>query len=800
MTDFDRIKRDYSMPDIASKAGVKLNKDGHEWKGCCPFHGENTPSFTIYQKTQGWQYHCFGCGAHGDNLDLVEELYQVGTSEAVQIITGETAHAAPERTQWVEAKDAYDGYQIIRPPKDIEPIRAGKKTPPILNPKRIDPVTGNPKVIIYTPTEVYPYRATNGALLGYVLRVEFDGRKVTPGVWWTKHESYTGWSHGRLPEPRPLYGLDRLTGAPNKQVMLVEGEKCADRANGTLGHLVTAVTWPGGGKSIHKINWKPLAGRSVVCWPDNDEEGRKTFFGWKDDRGQWRKGIIEYLFDVGVKKIKVIEITPADRDEGWDIADAVDKDKLDADALALLIKAQVREWSRAKFQRWKDGTPDDEPPPAPVEPDKPDNDAPSGEVARREINDDTWRDYMIWNKDNSAIKASSIQNVSLFLQYEPRFTGIFAWNDFAKEVYLMRRPPWEVKERTRSLSAQRSDHWTPRLIRDTDVTSACGWLEYCGLSPKRNDVGAVIARVAEHNKFNPVVDGLEKLEWDGTPRISGNPGAPWMTYYLGAEDNDANRMFGEKWLIGAVARAYQPGCKMDNMLILEGPQGLQKSTALRVLADAVAPNAFTDEMSDPSSKDAGLQMQGAWIVEIAELDAFRSAEVTTLKAWLARQYDRFRRPYGKIVETFPRACVMAGTVNPSGVGYLKDPSGARRFWPVRCGAIDLTALAHDAPQLWAEAKHLYQIGTPWWFAKGETVGAEEAQRTRYEEDPWEDLIETFLKPMTIITVRQIMDEIKIDKEKRSPTHDRRIKHCLHKLGWIPNGDRTFSRKPEETLL
>src|SRR5690606_22503655 len=132
---------------------------------------------------------------------------------------------------------------------------------------------------------------------------------------------------------------------------------------------------------------------------------------------------------------------------------------------------------------------------------------------------------------------------------------------------------------------------------------------------------------------------------------------------------------------------------MDTMLILEGEQGLKKSTALRVLSDALCEGVFTDEMSDPNSKDAGLQMQGMLIVEIAELDAFRRAEITQIKAWLARQKDRFRRPYGKVVEEFARGCVFAGTVNPIGnTGYLKDPTGARRFWPVKCTDINIEAL------------------------------------------------------------------------------------------------------------
>lgn len=813
MTDFERLKSEYSMPDIAERAGVRLTRNGKEWQACCPFHGEKTPSFSIYQKLSGWRYMCFGCGAHGDNVDLVQELYQVDVNEAVKIITGDDTHEPAPRTTYVDAKDPYDGYQIIMPPEGAEPIKARVRTPPILNPKRIDPNTGKPKVITYEPKEVYAYKSKKGNLLGYVLRVEYDGRKITPGVWWTKGKDFEGWSHGRLPEPRVLYGMDLLAAEPTKQVLLVEGEKCADRANVVLGDLITAVTWPGGGKSIHKVRWRHLTGRSVVIWPDNDAEGLRTVFGWWD-KDRWRKGLIEYLHEARAKRVKVVMITPSERPAGWDVADAIDKDGLNKHALQLLIKAQVELWSPERHAQWRREQGSDGKRMAISHGDGETEDNGSGDGAaditehmvsgysepeteedigiggRAELSIQTWRNHLILNKEGTGLKASSLQNIALMIQYEPRFAGIFAWNDFAKEVYLMRRPPWDLKK----------GDWYVRRISDTDVTAAAGWLEYYGLAPKRNDVGAVVSRVAEHNKFNPVIEGLEKLKWDGVPRINGGPGAPWLTYYMGADHTEINRLFGERWLIGAVARAYNPGCKMDNMLILEGAQGLKKSTSFRILADAIGQNLFTDEISNPGSKDAGQQMQGVWIIELSELDALRKSDISTLKAWLARSSDRFRRPYGKIVETFERGCVFAGTINPDGVGYLKDPTGDRRFWPVHAKSISLDALKQDAAQLWAEAKHLYQSGLKWWLEPDEEILAGFAQRERREEDPWAELIDRFLIGHTRVTIREIMDHLEIPKERRGSLHDSRVRRILHSKKWRIGEDRVFMRREEEVLL
>jgi putative DNA primase/helicase len=162
-----------------------------------------------------------------------------------------------------------------------------------------------------------------------VLRVEFDGRKITPGVWWTRNKDadFEGWSHGSFPSPRPLYGLDRLYDEPDRQVLIVEGEKCKDAADRLLSGSarIVPVTWMGGGKSISKVRWKSLEGRSVVIWPDNDQEGWRTVMGYVGQRGAWVKGIVEYLFEAKVKRVKIIHITPDSREDGWDIADAEPK-------------------------------------------------------------------------------------------------------------------------------------------------------------------------------------------------------------------------------------------------------------------------------------------------------------------------------------------------------------------------------------------------------------------------------------------------------------------------------------------
>jgi len=229
------------------------------------------------------------------------------------------------------------------------------------------------------------------------------------------------------------------------------------------------------------------------------------------------------------------------------------------------------------------------------------------------------------------------------------------------------------------------------------------------------------------------------LLWDGTARIDR-----WLTTYAGAPDTPLNRSIGALWLIGAAARIYKPGCKADCILIFEGPQGTLKSTLLKTICGA---SWFTDEIADLGSKDASMQVAGVWIIELAELDSMSRADTGRIKAFISRAADRFRPPYGKNLIEAPRQVSFAGTVNHQ--AYLKDETGARRFWPVQCGVIDIPQLAADRDQLWAETVARYKAGAKWWLDTTELESAAAAaQAERYEADAWDELIAEWLPDPT----------------------------------------------------
>ena len=275
----------------------------------------------------------------------------------------------------------------------------------------------------------------------------------------------------------------------------------------------------------------------------------------------------------------------------------------------------------------------------------------------------------------------------------------------------------------------------PRPWRDADDVRAAEWLQRRELNVTPLVVSRSVIAVAREVTVHPVRDYLNALVWDGTPRLED-----WTCRYLGAPDTAFAKSVGALWMISAVARIFQPGVKADHMLILEGPQGGRKSTALKILAGE---DWFTDELPDLGSKDAAMHMQGVWIIEIAELDAIGRAEVSRIKAFLTRTTDRYRPPYGRYTVEVPRQCVFAGTVNPD--TYLRDETGNRRFWPVRCGTIDIAALARDRDQLWAEAVARFRAGAIWWLDTPELLAEAAAEQDkRYQADAWDDLISHWL--------------------------------------------------------
>jgi predicted P-loop ATPase len=272
--------------------------------------------------------------------------------------------------------------------------------------------------------------------------------------------------------------------------------------------------------------------------------------------------------------------------------------------------------------------------------------------------------------------------------------------------------------------------------------------------------------------------------------------------YLGVETSAYAQAVGRRFLIAAVARIYRPGCKADCALILEGEQGTWKSTALKTLTEPW----FTDEIADFGSKDAAEQTVGVWLVELAELGSLSRPEVGKIKAFMSRSTDRFRPAYGRRVTEFPRQCVFAGTVNDD--DYLRDETGGRRFWPIKCGTIEIAKLANSRDQRWAEATEAYRRGEPWWLDTDQLKrAASEQQAARYQGDPWDCEIRQYIEPTNeagepiteetkeSVSVGEILTKVlQIEKGRWSQQDQNRVARCLKSMGWVRYQERDGAKR------
>lgn len=333
----------------------------------------------------------------------------------------------------------------------------------------------------------------------------------------------------------------------------------------------------------------------------------------------------------------------------------------------------------------------------------------------------------------------------------------------------------------------------PHVVTDDDASRTQAWLQHRGLARMGKDtLHQAIDLVAREDRFHPLCDELDALAWDKQER------APtWLATYLGAtaQPTEYLNAIGPMFLVSMIARVFWPGCKADYMLVLEGEQGLLKSSACRIL---FGEQWFGDCLPDIHSKDAKQYLRGKWGVEVAELSAFTKADIETLKAFITRQEEAYRPPWGRRDVHEPRQCVFVGTTNRA--SYVRDDTGARRFWGVQVGLINLEKLAQDRDQLLAEALHLYRMGHKWWpDPEFEAKWIKPEQETRIENDPWEEPIETAVNELEPpITLAKIVVKLGFESNSRVGTADaRRIVSILQGLGWMKvrnNSSRYFIKR------
>jgi len=716
-------------------------RDGHEWR-VGNIKGDKGRSLAVNLSSGVWKDFSSGEGG-ADLISLYAAIFTNNDQLAAARELGERLSIMPAPSQ-APSKPAKPKWAPILPVPDDAPEAPKAHT-------------------VRGPYEArWAYHDSAGKLLGYVYRFRASdgGKEVIPCVWARNDKTgETQWRWMQFPEPRPLYGLDRFQG--RDYVLVVEGEKCVDAGYEAMGQWYDLASWPGGGKAVAKADWSALAGRKVIIWPDADAQRDKDGVMLPEHpvaaaNGQpARQGQpgIKAAEDVAAKllqlgcQVRVVAIPPpGELPDGWDVADALQEGKTGPE-LKQWILGRLRESIHAKGSAPAQAAKGSSPP------------RPAGAGSY-------WKSQLL-KKPRGGYEDCK-ENVALALEHHPLLQGMVGYNEFSNRIEKLKAAPW----------SDALGEWS-----EEDDLELSMWLASQAnvLFRSTSTIAEGVRLVASRNKHHPVREWLESLEWDGQDRLS-----TWLHELLGADDSPYTTLVGTLWMRQAVNRILNPGCKGDYVLILEGTQGLMKSSALRTLGGAW----FSDAPLDLNSKDAFMSISGTWIYEIAELDAFNRSEATRIKAFLTQSQDRYRPPYGSRMVTQLRQTVFAATTN--NYEYHKDPTGNRRFWSVLARKVYLDDIKAVREQLFAQAVHEVKAGLPAYPTREqETLYIAPQQQMREIFDPWHEVIAQWLdEPENQLaekfTSAQIlvgaikMDIHKIDGQRSATT---RIGSIMMRLGW-----------------
>ena len=337
--------------------------------------------------------------------------------------------------------------------------------------------------------------------------------------------------------------------------------------------------------------------------------------------------------------------------------------------------------------------------------------------------DDSWIAQLEANKKGEYENTSN--NLNLILQNDKYLKNAFKLNEFDSKTYIMRSMPWRQLE-------------SPEPVKNVDYSGIRNYIECVYGIVTVAKIDDALNLIAQRNSFHPVRDYLNSVSWDGQERVNS-----LLTDYFGAEVTTYSKAAIRNALCAAVARIFNPGTKYDMVLVLVGAQATYKSTFIRKLGK----DWFSDSFNTFQGKEAYEQLQGAWLIEMAELSGLKKAEVETVKQFITKTEDMFRPAYGRAVETYRRQCVFFGTTND--MEFLRDSTGNRRFNPIEVRPKYATKSVKDlseeeVDQIWAEAVQLYRAGENLYFSEEENAIAKTSQQNHSVTDDRTGIIEEYL--------------------------------------------------------
>lgn len=743
--------------------------EGREY--CCgDIHGGPGNSMKVNLSTGAWADFA-GDIKGGDLISLFGQIENIKNGDAAKRLADQIGFRLKDDPPARSNGAAPVEHKLAQPPANVAP-----------------PAMHHPK--FGKPSMSWAYKDASGYPMFYVARYDPpEGKQFCP---WSWSDTAHKWVAKGWPAPRPLYGLDRLAKHPDKNVLVVEGEKAADAAQKIMDAYVV-VSWPNGAKAADKADWGPLKGRKVLIWPDGDRKLIETQ-AQAERYGLKEGSLIPYQDQPGVaagrqvadallpicKEVKILDVgTDLKRLDGWDAADAV-----------------AGGWGWKQFYEWAV-------PRANIVAKAEAKAGAAVATAQVNITIKTGEEmgsasmHGIWETLGLAVNSEgqpfpNVDNVRRVMEGHKALSTLVWYDEFHQKMFTT----WNSKE--------------PRQWEDVDDINLLTYLQRkVGLA--RISLEAVrngSTGYAKQHVRNEPREWLDSLEWDKQSRIH-----EFLSECFGVEYNEYTAAASKNFWVGLVARVYRPGCKLDNMIVLEGPQGTFKSTALEIIGG----KWYLEMKESVQSKDFFISLQGKLLAQIAELDSFSRADVTRIKQVISCRSDNYRAPYDRASLDHPRTSVFVGTTNES--YYLRDATGGRRFWPIKCNSVRLDKIAADRTQLFAEAVHSlaphtswdnslqhFEGGTDWWVMPKEMT--EQEQEARRQSDEWESIIYDYLSGRDEISVKEIAkDCLGISHDKLDRGVQMRIAGIVKNLGFEKhhknaggNQGKIWCRKGVQQLL
>jgi len=725
-TDAEReaIRRSVDIVQYISQY-IQLTKIGSEFRGRCVFHEDHEPSLYVNGNKQIWA--CFACNQneiHGSDIfGFVRSYFDCSFPEAIAKLQNGNGGA---------------GKPIIAPPR--------KKPPPreLLVPPE-DSMPDMEREDLGVPAKVWTILTREGKPWFLEARYLIEGRKETRFYTFGRYsDSDTPrWECKAPTNPRPFWGLEELDKRPNAQVMIHEAPKKAEAARLLLPGVHLGII--GGVYQVAHMDLTPLEGRRCILLPDNDEPGRQAM-----------SRLAPLLWAAGAKEVKGIDPdtqpdgTPTP--ESWDIADAV-------------------AWTPQVALKWAKDHKRDKAYPriAPIAPQRAESlpaqptPEPSSTVA-------------VAPSAPEAPPPLGLPAPDLILDAKG---GIKPCEHNARQLMAAAAQYNELHFDDFLYRPRIGEGTTARDWSDHDERDALIWLQsahrVAGFT--LNQVRTAASKLAYDRRIdslNEFVMGVPA--WDGVARIELAFIEAW-----GAADTELTRAASRNFFLALHARAVNPGAQVDNLWVIEGPQGTLKSLSLRVLG-----GSFHAEITAPiGTTDFLRELRGIWIAELSELDSLRGREASTVKRLLSAPSDRFVDKYDKHAAAYPRRAVVVATTNEA--TYWQDSTGARRLIPIVAGTIRPDLIAELRLQWFAEARSAYQSKATWWEWPASML---EEQDQRQIVDPWEDTLKAAMQsplwPVGWVSSASVIEDwLKLDASQQGGNIGVRIGRVMRRLGYIP---------------